>query len=217
MHVIALAVLVALALCYSITAFRLPASPLRRQMIRETRMSSAAASCQFPVDIERCAFNGRGTVLLVKPEEREHAMQKSAVLIIEHTTKGSQGVILNRPNAFPLGDAAPGMGIFASNKLYMGGNDGADTAIMIHKFDFDGAAKHLGNGIYVGGLRQARELVEAFKATPKDFRFIFNNVAWAAGALDREVEQGRWEVCKVLPDRLVKEPDLWTYAYETNS
>jgi putative transcriptional regulator len=217
MNAIVLALLAALALCCSITAFRLPASALRRQMILETRLSSAAASCQFPVDIERCPFNGRGTVLLIKPEEREHAMRKSAVLIIEHTTNGSQGVILNRPNAFPLGDAAPGMGIFASNKLYMGGNDGADTAIMIHKFDFNGAAKHLGNGVYVGGLRQARELIEAFKATPEDFRFIFNNVAWAAGALEEEVAQGRWEVCKVSPDRLVKEPDLWMYACGTNS
>jgi putative transcriptional regulator len=216
MNVLVRVVLAALALCSSISTFRLPVSPLGH-VVRQATMSSAAASCQFPVDIERCTFNGRGMVLLAKPDEREHAMRKSAVLVIEHTTKGSQGVILNRPNAFPLGDAAPGMGIFASNKLYMGGNDGADTAIMIHKFDFDGAAKHLGNGVYVGGLRQARELVEAFKATPKDFRFLFNNVAWAAGALEEEVAQGRWEVCKVSLDRLVKEPDLWTYACETNS
>lgn len=103
---------------------------------------------------------------------------------------------------------APGMGVFASNALYMGGNDGGDTAIMIHTHRLDGNAKHIGNGIYLGGMKQAREMVEGFKAHPRDFRFVFNNVHWSPGVLEKEIESGQWVVCRVPPALVVHEDDL---------
>ena len=90
----------------------------------------------------------------------------------------------------------PNVGIFEANTLYLGGEvsnkcrtslyihlrivcifsfkDGSDTAIMLHKFDLDGYAKPAGKGLYLGGLKQARELILSGGAVPKDFKFFFN-------------------------------------------
>lgn len=158
------------------------------------------------------AFGGRGDILLAKPTEYDHYFRKAAILVYEHGAKGTNGVILNKPSAFPIGEMAPGMGAFASNALYMGGNDGGDTAIMIHGFEFGGVSKHIGNGIYLGGMKQARDAVEAFQAAPTDFRFVFNNVRWEPGVLEKEIEQGRWDVCRAPVDLIVHEEDLWSAA-----
>ena len=34
-------------------------------------------------------------------------------------------------------------------------------ALMFHKYEFSGASKPIGNGIYVGALKEAREALEA--------------------------------------------------------
>lgn len=47
---------------------------------------------------------------------------------------------------------------------------------MFHKYDLGGYSKLLRNGLYVGGLKEAKELVEDLKAYPRDFKFMFNNV-----------------------------------------
>ena len=49
-----------------------------------------------------------------------------------------------------LGESAPGIGVFEANTLYLGGDGGNDMALMFHKYELDGRAKDLGNGIYLG-------------------------------------------------------------------
>ena len=79
----------------------------------------------------------------------------------------------------------------------MGGQDGSDMAIMLHRYDLSGLAKYVGGGIYIGGIGPARAMVETFQASPKDLKFIFNTVEWGPGVLLKELEMGRWDVCEV--------------------
>jgi len=169
-------------------------------------------------EVEPCIFNGVGCVLLAQPGEHDHFLSKAAVFIFEHNERGTQGVILGRQSAFSLGETAPGIGLFAPNALFIGGESGPDMAIMFHKFDLGGYAKNVGGGIYVGGLRQARELVESRSAEPNDFKFIFNNVQWAPGLLQNEIEQKRWDVIR-MPTSLILEQkmasSIWAKARNT--
>ena len=57
-----------------------------------------------------------------------------------------------------------------------------------------------GNGIYLGGLRQAQEMIQNGIASPKDFKFFFNYVEWGPQILEKEVADGRWDVVAVPPD-----------------
>lgn len=94
----------------------------------------------------------------------------------------------------------------------MGGENGNDMAMMFHKYDLNGGAKYIGSGIYLGGLKQARELVESRQAHPRDFKFVFNYTVWPKGALEAEIAQGKWDVIQCPPDMLIKQEgdSLWS-------
>jgi len=168
--------------------------------------------------VEPCAFEGQtGVVLLAQPGEHDHFMMRAAVLIFEHNEqRGTQGVILGRASAFSLGETAPGIGgVFAPNTLFMGGEMGPDMAVMFHKYDLKGFSKYIGGGIYVGALKEAREMVEERLAHPNDFKFIFNNVEWGPGVLQSEISQGRWDVVKMPPDMILQQKqasNIWLQA-----
>mmetsp|Transcript_9139 Transcript_9139/g.15135 ORF Transcript_9139/g.15135 Transcript_9139/m.15135 type:complete len:225 (+) Transcript_9139:120-794(+) len=169
-----------------------------------------------PQVIERCDFEGTGSILLAHKGEYDHFLMKSAILIFEHNERGTVGAILNKPSAFTMGEMAANIGVFQPNTLFTGGSDGTDTAVMFHKYDLGGYSKPLGNGLYVGGLKEAKETVEAFNAHPNDFKFIFNNVQWGPGLLKQEIDEGRWEVIRMPPEIVLRQDgsavDIWSTA-----
>jgi hypothetical protein len=44
-----------------------------------------------------------------------------------------------------MGEVSPNIGPLQSNVLFMGGEHGSDTAIMLHRYDLEGFAKYIGN------------------------------------------------------------------------
>lgn len=59
---------------------------------------------------------------------------------------------------------------------------------MIHQHDIEGS-RPLGNtGLYVGGYRAAKDLVEEGGAEATDFKFFFNHLSWPDGALELQVK-----------------------------
>ena len=50
---------------------------------------------------------------------------------------------------------------------------------------------------------------------PRDFKFIFNAVEWAPGVLEREIQEGRWDVVRMPPEMVLEQvhPDsVWASA-----
>ena len=93
---------------------------------------------------------------------------------------------------------------------WLGGDQGGDMAIMLHPYAFTEQSKECGAGIFLGGMRQARELVTQGKASPKDFKFFFNGIEWPPGQLEQEVEQGRWDVVEVSSDLILRQSSATT-------
>jgi putative AlgH/UPF0301 family transcriptional regulator len=173
----------------------------------------------LPSRIEAVDFSGRGCVLLAQPNDHSHFFIRAAIFIYQHSEKdGSMGVILERPTAFTMGESSPGIGVFEGNTLYMGGDNGSDTAIMLGKFDLQGTCKYIGSGIFLGGMRTAADKVRAGEAVPKDFKFFFNHAEWAPGVLEKEIASGRWDVVKMPPEEVLRqdtEGSLWYRARNT--
>lgn len=85
-------------------------------------------------------------------------------------------------------------------------------AMMFHKYPLDGTAKYIGNGIYLGGLKKAKEIVAERKAHPKDFKFIFNYSVWPKGGLEKEIAEGKWDILRCPPDFIIRQEEsesLW--------
>ena len=171
--------------------------------------------------IKAVDFKGPGTVLIANPTETSHYMHKSCVFLYDCTSDLSQGVILQKQTAFVMGEMAPNIEPFDANPLFTGGEDGEDTAIMLGKYDLGGYSKPAGNsGIYVGGMREAKILVNDNNNNvhPLDFKFLFKSCIWTTNELMKEIEMGRWK-CVELPieDILCQDESFSLYAKVKNT
>ena len=59
--------------------------------------------------------------------------------------------------------------------------------------------------MYLGGLKEAKELVVARNAHPRDFKFIFNSVEWDTGVLESEILAGRWDMANLPPNLILQQ------------
>jgi putative AlgH/UPF0301 family transcriptional regulator len=160
----------------------------------------------IPQEISTAEFLKKGVVLLAQPSEEHDFFNKAAILIYDYgTDRGTTGVILERETAFSMGETTPNCGPFEPNTLFLGGESGSDTAIMFHKYDLEGFSKYIGAGMYLGGIKEAKELVVSRKAHPRDFKFIFNSVEWETGVLEREILSGRWDMSNVPPNLILQQ------------
>ena len=170
-----------------------------------------------PTKVIPVKFCGEGCILLAQPNDSSHFFVRAAVFIYQYSEEeGAKGVILERPSAFSMGETSPGIGCFEANTLFIGGEQGSDTAIMLGKRQLEGACKYVGSGVYLGGMKSAKEKVMNGDGVPKDYKFFFNHAEWDKGVLEKEIDAGTWDVIKAPPeDVLAQDPTLaefWSRA-----
>lgn len=159
-----------------------------------------------PIEISTALSVKKGVVLLAQPAEENDFFNKAAILLYDYGPgRTTTGVILERETAFSMGETSPNSGPFEPNTLYLGGESGSDTAMMFHKFDLKGFSKYIGAGMYLGGIKEAKEFVVGRNAHPRDFKFIFNSVEWDAGVLESEILAGRWDMANLPPNLILQQ------------
>ena len=144
-----------------------------------------------------------GTVIMAEPGSFDHYFLESLVLILEHDeddAKGTKGVLLNHETPWTVDEMTPGaLGPFAANPLFLGGDAGKDTMLMVHgEFELPGA-KEVGRGVYIGGVANAMRAVEEGALPPDRFKFFFKTVEWLPGQLSEQVEAGLFKVIDLSP------------------
>lgn len=161
----------------------------------------------IPKTVRKVPYTGEGCVLLSQPGEYDRYLIKSAILVYDfHPERGTLGLVLDKPSGFEVAEIAGGMELFRGNTVYTGGNGGHDTMIMVHAHPLHSdLCRAIGKGLYVGGLGKAKELIKMSDANARDFKFFFNNIQWSPGELERQVEEGRWDVCEAPPAQLLEQ------------
>ena len=135
-----------------------------------------------------------GTLLVAPPLSDDANFRRTVVLLCEHGSEGSFGLILNRPLALQLSEVLEGpFGYDAT--LSLGGPVEPNTLHFLHRFA-DGrvpGAVALPGGVYWGGDFEAvQALVRGGDASAEDLRFFLGYAGWAAGQLDAEIELDGW-------------------------
>lgn len=151
----------------------------------------------------------QGLLLLAHPLV-SGPLHRSVILLLEHSEKGSYGLVVNRPTSHNLSTAVKNLPqelqtSFGSVNVAFGG--------MVRRIQFlhtvtacGGAAVPFSTTpLFAGGL-VTRSLAVIKKQPEKlnDFQFFVGCCCWQSGQLATEIDAGYWIVAQSQPDRLLE-------------
>lgn len=144
-----------------------------------------------------------GKVLIAGPFLADPNFARSVILLCEHGADGTIGFVLNRLANATIGDLLPEL--FSSDlPVYQGGPVQLDTLHMLHRMpSLIMGGNEILPGTYWGGSYEAlQDVIINNKYEADDLRLFVGYSGWAAGQLERELEEGSWIVADVAPDLL---------------
>ena len=120
----------------------------------------------------------------------------------------TKGVLLNHETPFTVADMTSNLGdMLGENPLFLGGDAGSDTMIMLHGMPLlEGARKLRADGddsLCVGGVRTAVDLVERGELRADKFKFFYKTVEWLPGQLAEQVADGLFGQVELSADLLL--------------
>ena len=159
-----------------------------------------------------------GTLLVAAPSLLDLHFRRTVIYIIEHRSRGSLGVVLNRPSEVTVRDVLPSWAPLSSQpSVFVGGPVESETALCL-------AAVRTGHDpASVEGLVTVRGPValvdldaEPSRIGPRlrGLRVFAGYSGWSAGQLAGEIARGDWIVVPALPDDVLNRHDtkLWGHV-----
>lgn len=160
-----------------------------------------------------------GRLLVATPKLADPNFDRSVVLLLDHDAEGTLGVVLNRPTSVGVGDVLAPWAALAvlPQVVFQGGPVSLDSALGLAVVPGE---PRTGDGAEVLGWRRVHGAIglvdldappELLAAELGSLRIFAGYSGWAAGQLERELEEGAWYVVESEPgDVSAPDPErLW--------
>lgn len=161
-----------------------------------------------PIKIEPHA----GRILISVPFLQDFYFKKSVVLIADHSSDGSFGLIINKPVDVKLSDISADFEGFEA-PVFLGGPVKTDSLFFIHtRPDLIDEGVPILEGLYWGGnIETVQEMIREKKLSKDEIRFFVGYSGWSARQLDRELEENSWVVSLTDLKQVIKSNplELW--------
>jgi putative transcriptional regulator len=164
-----------------------------------------------------------GCLLAAHADMDNPMFSKGVCLIVEHTEKGTVGIMLNRPLAIdptPVWKTLLQGEVSESSELVGHFNFGGPENGPIVAIHNDSQLADGGNsqGVYVSA--QAESLQKLATTAPEHLRWFIGHAEWGKSELEREIVDGKWYVVPAIPQIVfAEESQMWPTAirFEANS
>jgi putative transcriptional regulator len=155
----------------------------------------------------------KGVFLVASPSLNDPNFRQTVVLVLEHGSQGTLGIILNRPTDILLSQALPDVAALkgTNHRLFAGGPVQPSAMLLLSRLNEPQPGMRLVfDSVYVGGTPELLERIMA-KAAPADrFRAFAGYAGWAPGQLGLEMRQGAWAVLSPESNLFEQDPSiLW--------
>jgi putative transcriptional regulator len=157
-----------------------------------------------------------GSLLVAAPGLLDPHFRRTVVYVIEHRSRGSLGVVLNRPSEVAVQDVLPTWAPLASqpHSVFVGGPVEAETALCLAAVRTGQDPAGLGGLVTVRGPVALVDLdTDPTPLAPRlrGLRVFAGYSGWDAGQLEGEIGRGDWMVVPALPDDVLtgQEANLW--------
>jgi putative transcriptional regulator len=158
----------------------------------------------------------RGQLLIAGATLPDPNFARTVVLICEHTDAGALGLVLNRPGAVVVGDAAVELAVIAGDEavIDIGGPVQPDALLVLAEFD---DASYAGLPVIdsVGLMGEASEIEDLVEVTRR-VRVFAGYAGWGPGQLDSELARDDWFVAPAGVDDIfdTDADELWRRVLE---
>lgn len=156
----------------------------------------------------------RGALLIAKPTVDDTCFSRAAIITVNHSKRGSMGLIINKPSGLTLNEAIDGLLTDEDILLYLGGPVNTELLFYIHTLgDIITGAKPIGNGMFVGGSYDAmKRYINSGAPVNGNVKFMLGYSGWAASQLNAEIGMHDWAVSFDVDTALVlsnHHEDIW--------
>jgi putative transcriptional regulator len=137
----------------------------------------------------------KGVLLVASPMLTDPNFRQTVVLIVEHGSEGTLGLILNRSTNVLLSEALPDVTALkgTSYRLFAGGPVDPTRLLLLFRLKEPPAdARSVFDGVYVGGTSAVLERIITQANPTETFRAFAGSAGWAPGQLAFEMLQGAW-------------------------
>lgn len=154
-----------------------------------------------------------GALLVAAPIMEDPNFRRTVVLLCDHTSEGSFGLVLNQPTDLHLGDVMESY--FVNDPpLWLGGPVQRETLHFLHRYtEAVPESITVVPGVRWGGTYDTvKALVQNEAPSAQSIRFFLGYTGWSPGQLQQEVNQKGWIVTEARPEWVFETaPDaLWS-------
>lgn len=155
----------------------------------------------------------KGRVLIAEPFLPGNYFNRSVILIVAYSNKGTVGFIINKQIDLTIQDYIPEFPEFNA-PVYIGGPVSTDTIYFIHtRGDVIPGSIHVLDNIFWGGdFEELKRLIELGMIQSSEVRFFLGYSGWDAGQLEREIKENSWLVNDVDGQTVMRRLNMASWA-----
>ena len=155
----------------------------------------------------------RGKVLISEPFLYDEMFGRSVILLVDHSTDGTMGLVLNKPLPLSLNDVLKEFKDISNIPIYKGGPLSTDTLFYLHTLKDVEDSLQIGKGVYLNGDFDAirRYILQGNNIDGK-IRFFLGYSGWEHDQLCQEIEENTWLIGSTSIASLMNEKgsaELW--------
>lgn len=155
----------------------------------------------------------RGKVLISEPFLYDEMFGRSVILLVDHSTDGTMGLVLNKPLPLSLNDVLKEFKDISNIPIYKGGPLSTDTLFYLHTLKDVEDSLQIGKGVYLNGDFDAiRRYILQGNDIDEKIRFFLGYSGWEHDQLCQEIEENTWLIGSTSIASLMNEKgsaELW--------
>ncbi len=153
----------------------------------------------------------KGRVLIAEPFLPGSYFNRSIIFLVNHSSDGSVGFILNKPVDFPIPEFYNEFPDY-TDPIFVGGPVDIESLYFIHQYGqlIDGSVHIMGDLYWGGNFDQLKDLINKGKIDPNHVRFFLGYSGWDKGQLKEEIDEDSWLVADIPPAFVMGDTtELW--------
>ena len=158
----------------------------------------------------------KGKILISEPFLCDYVFGRSVILVIDHSSDGTMGLVLNKPLPFSLNDIIQDFYLTESVPLFQGGPISTDTLFFLHTLKNVSKALPIARGIYLNGdFTDIKQYILNGGSIKGKLRFFLGYSGWGYEQLAHEIKENTWMISKESVPTLMDETSsngLWKLA-----